>query len=225
MVCGVALSAQAPPHLPPLDRLLPARAEAVYVAVTPRVDATVAMDVVRAIGPLWRLAGNPAFEESQQVIFARLAAAGLSPRYESFPNDGMAWEQVRGTLRLGDANGEVLLSRERDRVALAINSFSTPEGGITARLVDVGRGVEANDYAGLDVTGAVVLASGPIGPAWRQAVKARGALGVVSTDLAAYTRPDDTPDVLQWGSIPFDEPVHGFGFKAPPRAEIGRAHV
>ncbi len=49
-------------------------------------------------------------------------------------------------------------------------------------------------------------------------MKARGAAGIVSTDLAAYTRPAETPDVLQWGSVPYDEAAHAFGFKATPRA-------
>jgi hypothetical protein len=175
------------------------------------------MEVATFMAPLWRLAGNPAFEQSQQQIFDRLSAAGLSPRYESFPNSGMGWEQVRGTLRLGGATGEVLLSRETHRVALAINSFSTPPGGATFRLIDAAAGSSAAAYEGKDVNGAVVLVRGPLGPAWQQAVRARGAAGVISTDLARYTRPEETPDVLQWGTIPFDELRKSFGFKATPR--------
>jgi hypothetical protein len=213
-----AVGAQAPPHLPPLDRALPARVESVYQALAPRVDPRVAMDTVTALAPLWRLAGNPAFNESQQFIHDRLTAAGLSPGYVTFANTGMGWEQVRGTLRLGDAGGEVLLSREVHRVALAINSFSTPAGGVRLPVIDAGRGVAPADYDGKDVTGALVLASGPLGAAWAQAVRARGAAGVVSTDLPAYTRPAETPDVLQWGSIPYDEARRAFGFKATPRA-------
>ena len=53
---------------------------------------------------------------------------------------------------------------------------------------------------------------------WNQAVKARGAAGVISTQIAAYTRPETTPEVLQWGSIPFDPEHVSFGFKATPRA-------
>ena len=79
----------------------------------------------------------------------------------------------------------------------------------------------AAGYDGKDVKGAVVLVSGPLAPAWQQAVRARGAAGVISTDLARYTRPDETPDVLQWGNIPFDEALKSFGFKATPR--VGRA--
>src|SRR5687767_12457434 len=117
--------AQVALHLPPLDRSLPARAERIYQQLSRAVDAKVAMDVATFMAPLWRLAGNPAFEQSQQQIFDRLSAAGMAPRYDSFPNSGMGWEQLKGTVRLDGPGGEVLLSRETDRVALAINSFST----------------------------------------------------------------------------------------------------
>jgi hypothetical protein len=205
-------------HRPALDRALPTRAEQIYQALSRTVDAKVAIDVATFIAPLWRLAGNPAFEASQQRIFDRLTAAGLTPRYETFPNSGMGWEQIRGTLRLGGADGEVLLSRDTHRVALAINSFGTAPGGAVFRLVDAGAGTSAAAYEGKDVTGAVVLVSGPLGSAWQQAVRSRGAAGVISSDLAHYTRPGETPDVLQWGTIPFDESLKSFGFKSTPRA-------
>lgn len=217
LLFSVAVAAQAPRHLPPLDRVLPTRANYIYEQMLVFVDPAVAMDTARMMAPLWRLAGNPAFEQSQQFIFDRLAAAGLAPRYETFPNAGMGWEHSRGTLRLAGATGDVVLSRDTHRVALAINSFSTPKGGASFRLVDVGVG-GATSYDGKDVKGAVVLTSGGLSQAWQQAVRARGAAGVISTDLAAYTRPDQTPDVLQWGSIPFDESLRSFGFKATPRA-------
>ena len=217
LLFSAAVTAQAP-HLPPLDRVLPPRADVIYQQMVARVDPAVAMDTARLMAPLWRLAGNPAFEQSQQFIFDRLAAAGLAPHYETFPNSGMGWEQQRGTLRLGSATGEVLLSRDTHHVALAINSFSTSPGGAVVRLIDAGTGVGAASYDGKDVKGAVVLASSGLSQVWQQAVRARGAVGVIATDLAAYTRPDETPDVLQWGSIPFDEPLRSFGFKATARA-------
>ena len=85
------------------------------------------MDVATFMAPLWRLAGNPAFEQSQQQIFDRLAAAGLvaALRIVSQQRHGLgtACEARCGS---AGATGEVLLSRETHRVALAINSFSTP---------------------------------------------------------------------------------------------------
>ena len=210
-------AAQVAPHLPPLDRSLPPRAETIYRALESRVDAKVAMDVVTFMAPLWRLAGNPAFDRSQQLIFDRLAAAGLQPRYETFANSNGGWEHTTGTLRLGGADGEVLMSRDTHRVALAINSFSTVPGGVTLPLIDVGAGTTPAAYEGKQVKGAVVIATGSLGQVFAQAVRQRGAAGVISSDIAPYTKPAETPDVLQWGSIPYDETLRSFGFKATPR--------
>ena len=82
-----------------------------------------------------------------------------------------------------------------------------------------------------DVKGALVLASGSLTQAWNMAVRARGAAGVISTEIAPYTRPAETPDVLQWGSIPYVEALRAFGFKATPRvaarlrAELANGNV
>lgn len=215
---GSSVHAQDKFHLPALDRQLPARAEAIYRRLAQTTDAAVAMDVVTFMAPLWRLAGNPAFEQSQQRIFDRLSAAGLRPAYEEFPNANGGWEHSKGTVRLGSATGEVVLSRETHRVALAINSHSTAPGGVTLPLIDVGAGTSAAAYEGKAVKGAVVLASGSLGQVFQQAVRNRGAAGVISSEIAGYTRPAETPDVLQWGSIPKDDALKAFGFKATPRA-------
>ena len=214
----VSQSAAAQPHLPPLDRALPDRVEAIYRAVAPRVTTDEGMEVVRLMAPLWRLAGNPDFDRSLEAIEARLKAAGIATRYDTIPSSSQGWEMREAVLRLDGTDGEIVLSRAQDRVPLAINSGSTPPGGTLAPLVDVGAGTEAADYEGRDVAGAVVLADGPLGAVWNQAVKARGATGVISTQIAGYTRPESTPDVLQWGSIPYVEGGASFGFKATPRA-------
>jgi aminopeptidase YwaD len=197
----------------------------IYRALASSVDAKVAMDVVSVMAPLWRLAGNPAFEQSQQVIFDRLTAAGLQPKYETFANANGGWEHTRGTLRLGGPAGEIVSSRELHRVALAINSFSTAAGGVTLPLIEVGAGTSPAAYEGKRVTGAIVFATGPLGQVFAQAVRQRGAAGVISSDIAPYTRPADTPDILQWGSIPYDDTRRSFGFKATPRvaARLRRA--
>jgi aminopeptidase YwaD len=205
------------PHLPPLDRVLPPRAEDIYRAIAPRVDARVAMDIVTFMAPLWRLAGNPAYDRSIDVIRDRLAAAGVSHRVESYPHAGRGWEQQRGTLTLQGPTPEVVLSHEQERLALCINSFSTPPGGLLLPLVDVGAGGPA-DFDAKPVKGAVVLGDANVGQLWARAVRERAAAGVISTEIARYTRPDVTPDVLQWGSIPYDEGLRSFAFKATPRA-------
>lgn len=216
---SAGLAAQtAAPHLPPLDRALPSKAERIYQAIAPRVDQDVAMDLVTRMAPLWRLAGNEPFDRSLEWIQARLTAEGIETRTDTIPSTSPGWHMHDAVLRLDSAEGEIVLSREQDRVPLAINSWSTPAGGLLTRLVDVGSGTEAGHYEGVDVAGAVVLADGPLAAVWSQAVKARGAAGVISTEIAAYTRPESTPDVLQWGSIPYVADRPSFGFKATPRA-------
>ena len=64
------------------------------------------------------------------------------------------------------------------------------------------------------------------GASGSMAVKARGAVGVISTRVAPYIRPSDPKlftspdqqDVFQWGSVPYDADAKAFGFKASWRA-------
>ena len=202
---------------------LPAGAERAYNAIKDRMDGNAAMEVVRFMDQYWRISGNPGFNASVDHIRDGLQAAGVANRVEEFKTRGRGWDYQAGTVSFADT-GEVLLSRERDRVSLCINSFSTP-GVVEAPLVDVGGGTPA-DYEGKNVKGAVVLGSAAAGQLWQQAVKARGAIGVISTAVAPYIRPEDPArfpfsdqwDVFQWGGVPYDETAKAFGFKASLRA-------
>ena len=182
----------------------------------------------------WRISGNPGFNSSIDYIARRLLASGFAdaPNKDGRPfirveewGQSRGWDYQIGTVAAAD-DGEVLLSRIRDRVSLCINSFSTTKGGVTARLIDVGDGSQAAQYENLDVKGAVVLGDADVGRLWQNAVKARGAIGVISTRIAPYIRPADAKlftspeqqDVLQWGAIPYDADVKGFGFKTSWRS-------
>lgn len=216
-VFGAAIAAQpAAPAIPP-------GAERAYHAMKDRVDGAAAMGIVRFMDQFWRVSGNPGFNASVDRIRDDLKAAGLDTRVEKFASRERGWDYQVGTVAFADT-GEVLLSRERDRVSLCINSFSTPPGGIDVPVVDVGAGTAA-DFAGKDVKGAVVLGSAAAGQLWEQAVKARGAAGIISTAIAPYIRPNDPArftfpdqhDVFQWGSVPYDAAAKAFGFKASLR--------
>ncbi len=228
---------QGPERYQPPALALPPAAERAYRALSTRVDGLAAIETVRYMDQFWRLAGNPGFNASIDYIRARLLASGFadSPdkgrpfvrpfvRIEEW-GQARGWDYQIGTVAFAD-DGEVVLSRLRDRVSLCINSFSTPKGGLTARLVDVGDGSQAAHYENLDVKGAVVLGDADAGRLWQNAVKARGALGVISTRVAPYIRPSDpklftSPDqheVFQWDSVPYDAGAKAFGFKASWRA-------
>ena len=207
----------------PATTAIPPGAERAYLELKGRVDGNAAMDIVRFMDQYWRVSGNPGFNASVDRIRDGLKSAGLAPRIEEFNARGRGWDYTVGTVSFADTK-EVLLSRERDRVSLCINSFSTPAGGIDAPIVDVGAGRPA-DFEGKNLKGAVVLGSASVAQLWQQAVKARGAAGVISTSIAPYIRPEnpaqfafpDQWDVFQWGSVPYDADVKGFGFKASVR--------
>jgi len=245
---GFSAAAQLPParHLTlpsvSLSKHLPAAAASAVRVLEGRFDERAAMDLVQFMDRYWRNAANAGFNASIDRIRTRLVAAGFAAR-ASGPADGpsvwieefgraQGWDHTVGTLALeADMSKpeEVLLSREQHRVALCINSFPTPSGGVVAPIVDVGQGAAAADYEGKDVRGAVVLGDADPGRLWQMAVVQRAAIGIVSTALEPYIRPgpegsaaDRRPrtewDVLQWGSVPYDETRRGFGFKASPRA-------
>jgi hypothetical protein len=224
-----------------LSRYLPPSATSAAAAIEQRFDERAAMALVEFMDRYWRNAANEGFNASIDRIRDRLVESGYGRR-ASGPADGPSvwveeygrangWDHSVGTLALaadGATPEEVLLSREGQRVALCINSFSTAPGGVTAPVIDVGNGAPA-DYEGKDVRGAVVLGDAGIGRLWQTGVVQRGAIGVVSTEMEDYIRPgppgsaaDRAPrsewDVLQWSGIPYDETRRAFGFKATPRA-------
>ena len=201
-------------------------------------DERTALDHVQFISQYWRLPGNSGYNASIDRIRDRLVSAGFAASasataphvvVEEYANPGHGWEYTTGTVAIvrPGVQDEVALSRDKDRLALCINSFSTAPEGVVARLVDVGAGRDA-DYQGKDLKGAVALGDAEAGALWRRAVVEGGAMGVISTALPSYLdvdppdatvrTPRDQWDILQWSSIPYDESRKGFGFKATPRA-------
>ncbi|OFW11128.1 MAG: hypothetical protein A3H96_26640 [Acidobacteria bacterium RIFCSPLOWO2_02_FULL_67_36] len=233
LAAGDAFVAAPRPQSSSTVQALPSRAEQAYKAIAAEFDREGAFEIVTFMDRYWRLAGNPGFDASIDHIRQKLISAGYAEtregvgtvRVEEYGTNVKGWDYTIGTLAFDDGSKPPLLSREQDRVSLAINSFSTPPGGVRAPLVDVGAGMAEGDYAGKEIRGAMVLGDASPGRLWQEAVKKRGAAGVVSTQIAPYIRPSDpaamTPqqkDVLQWGAIPYDAAVKGFGFKSSWRA-------
>ncbi len=225
-VLCAAISAQEPPvavrvrvelaTARALPESLAGRVDPVLDTVWQRFDGSAAMSTVEFASQYWRLAGNDGYDRTLDHVASQVRGPGASTWFESADSPSPGWDHSVGTLTLvrpGEPDVPVL-SHTRERLALAINSYSTP-GRIEAPLIDVGRG-QAADFSGKNVQGAVVLGDGDLGGLFRQAVVQRGAVGVISTTLAGYIA--DDPDVLQWGSIPRDVERKAFGFKASRRA-------
>ena len=88
------------------------------------------------------------------------------------------WQPTKGQLWVSEKLGPRKLYDIYDTpVALGGN---TPTGDVSGELVDVGNGGRAEDYAGKDVKGKVVLGSAALNALQRLAVFERGAVGVLS---------------------------------------------
>ena len=105
-------------------------------------------------------------------------------------------------------------------VAISIASGSE-SGDVTAELVDVGTGARAEDYAGKDVKGKIVLGSARAGTLRSLAVSGRGAVGVISY---AVLYPEGYSDIGMSQSVGFasagGSKTAVFGWAVSPR--VGR---
>ena len=111
--------------------------------------------------------------------------------------DGESWSCTSGEAWVLDPQPSKLAAYGEVAVSIADNSRTTH---VTAELLDVGAGTTEADYAGKEVKGKIVLASGAAASAHAEAVWKRGALGVVSYQT---NRPEhfDAPDQVAWGRI------------------------
>ncbi|TAK16376.1 MAG: M28 family peptidase [Acidobacteria bacterium] len=117
---------------------------------------------------------------------------------ERFPLGAKQWDGEMGELWVTEPGPAQLVTRYRDiATTLATGSRSAD---VTAELIYVGRGDTAADYAGKDVKGKIVLASGPVGAAHNLAVRQFGAEGVVSF-FNGTGKPIDRPDQMGWSGI------------------------
>ena len=113
---------------PATPQTLPPTAERAYHAVATRFDETDALSIVSFMDQYWRVAGNPGFNASIDRIRDRLVSGGYRTdatppahvRVEEFANSSRGWDYRVGTGEFDGASEPPLLSRERERVSLAI---------------------------------------------------------------------------------------------------------
>jgi hypothetical protein len=150
------------------------------------------------------------FRESE--VMARLAKEyGFSNvEIEAFPQEGRTlWQANTGELWMTAPDSRKLYDFRDVAVSLCSGSAS---GDVTADVIDVGNGGRAEDYAGKDVKGKIVLGSAASGTLQRLAVGERGAVGVIS-----YNPLHPEADIDQIGSQSVSA---AFGWSVSPR--IGR---
>lgn len=168
-----------------------------------------------------RWPGNRGFDASIAHIAERLEAAGyvredrakptdrMTYRIERYPMAQPAWEPLDASLSIVGERDPVLRFAT-NRNVLATNSNATPPGGVTAELVDAGRGTVA-ELDKVDVRGKVVFVEGSVGRAFGEAVQKRGAVGVIAYALPDYLQPSKHVHSIQFGGVPRDTSGKGWG--------------
>lgn len=170
-----------------------------------------AYQTVAFVEQRWRLAGNKGFDESIFYVERILQQAGfvkenagetdgpLTYRIEKRAMKRAAWEPVDARLYIVGED-KPLLEFKTNRNMLAINSGSTPAEGITATLIDIGKGGE-KELEGRDLAGKIVLADGGPGSVYGRIVN-KGVIGILGYHLPAYTQPQKHVHSIQFQGIP-----------------------
>ena len=164
------------------------------------------------VRPASEYAGN--FRESEVMVKFAKEYGFSKVEIESFATPQRLWQPTVGQLWLMGAAPRKLFDIYDTPVALASN---TPTGDVTADVVDVGNGGRAEDYAGKEIKGKIVLGTAGTSALQRLGVFERGAVGVLSYN---NLRPDDEVDAMMSSSIGAapNNGESGFGWAISSRA-------
>jgi aminopeptidase YwaD len=171
---------------------------------------------VAEIARFHRIQASTMFHQAAEHVKNTVVSIGLrDAKIEQFQSDGakkygthispMGWEVKSAELRLVTPEQQLLARYADTPTCLHTCSNATPPEGITAELVDVGKGTKPEDYEDKNVKGKLVLATDRAKLVHEQAVYKRGAAGVI-TDTLAYEFPNvresvDIPDAHSYQSI------------------------
>jgi len=216
IVSTVSAGAQATPKRAPV----PAPFAAITREVAKEMSGDRALKTVSFVEQFFRLPGNRGFDASIDTVAGLLAKAGyvlesnakatdrLVYRVESRPMKESAWTPDDASLTIvGRAKPLQLWATNHNM--LAINSYATAAGGVTATVIDVGAGTDA-DFDKNDVKGKIAFIDGNFRAAFTKAMQ-RGAVGVLATQkLPAYNQQSINVSAIQFTSVPRDSVHQGW---------------
>ncbi len=175
-----------------------------------------------------RIQGSRQYRDAAHYVLQQLRSYGFSEKdayIESYPSDGKVayqtwqspsgWDISWGELRMVEPYDERIVGYPE--IAMSVMTYSNP-GDVTAELVWVSGGTQDADYAGKNVKGKIVLATGYGGTVHRLAVLKYGAKAVVC--FLDDDRAKEHPDMLQYtGMWPRTEELSRvtFGFNLTNR--------
>ena len=171
-----------------------------------------ALRTVAFVEQFWRQPGSPGFDTSIARVAGILERAGYVPedgappdaplvyRLERRPLARPAWTPLDASLAI--EGGPELLRFSGNRNMLAIGSYSTPDTGVAAQVVDLSN-VTAGDIERLGVAGKIVYAKGQGRRLVAQAMRA-GAVGALTYGLPGYLKPEVNRTSIQFGGFAGD---------------------
>ena len=205
----------------PVAAQAPAAVQRYFTLARPEFSGERARDVVAFMDRWFRDPGNTGFDASIHHVEGILKSAGyveasratpadrLTYRIEHRPRQAPAWDVEDATVTIVGER-EPLLRYATNKNMVAINSYATPDTGVVAELVDVGRGAPV-DFDRANVAGKVVLADGGVGRAFSECVQRRGAIGAFGYSLPAFNQPQAHPHSIQFTRIPLDSVRKSWG--------------
>ncbi|MBL0938766.1 MAG: M28 family peptidase [Gemmatimonadaceae bacterium] len=210
-VCAIVAPQQVNAQRPAAQ---PAAFAPISRSVHDAIDGERAKRTVAFVQQYFRLPGNEGFDAAIDTVAALLRAAGyveessapasarLVYRVESRPMRDPAWTPVAASITLA-GRSRPLQEFASNLNMIAINSISTPTGGVTAELVNVGVGADSN-FARVSVQGRIAFTTGNARVVLPRALKA-GALGVIAAQtLPAYNQQDKNRTSIQFTGIARD---------------------
>ncbi|WP_272150822.1 M28 family peptidase [Tenacibaculum aiptasiae] len=163
----------------------------------------------------WRVVGNTGFNKSVFRIAEELEKAGfvkeenatskdsLTYRIEKRPLEKPTWESVDATVKIVGDNTP-LLQHSTNRNMIALNSYSTPKGGVTAEVVYV---KDLKKLKTLDIKGKIVFAETHPYRIFNQAIVESGVAGLITYSNPKYLQPEKNTTSIQFRSIPLNETI------------------
>ena len=178
-----------------------------------------AKEHTRNISQYYRSHGSSGYHSALEYIHDEIKKIGLDEvTVETFPlnslgadnvqytTDGFypAWEPISVESSIVSPVNEKIVSYSDTPTCITWYSKSTPPGGITAEICDIGSGLSVSDYDGIDLKGKIALATGNSPEdtlrTYELAVEKFGAVGLISDCLIGpipgYRTREITPDFV-----------------------------
>ena len=199
------------------------------------IDESSLRNMIEEFAPIPRPPASQGFDATLDYIYEKLKRGGFT-QLPGKPADGAPpagaptaytfiisdtihyelWMPISARLEIEGPEGFVAADTRITLAALALNSKSTPPGGISTQIFNLGNGTYPQEYEGIDVAGSIVYGRRPLRDIYRAAVVERGALGVISPAAPIWQGTDDNQALVAAGQVG----PEGFGFKISPESAV-----